>query len=308
VIVPRVSPVSFVTRRLGGVVAVAWALLATACDARHVLLGDGRGREQTGNGDAGAGDPTPLRGVVPEDAGKTSDDDPSLTADLTLMLFDSKRSGGDGKEDIWETRRSSTTAEWDEPRRASVLDTASRETGIALTEDGLTVYFSSDREESSGGLDVFVATRSSVDAEWTAPERVPELCTDGDDLVSAVDPTSGALLMAHREDDGDDYDVWIAARSSAGFDAPTPVTEVNTDGEESDAFLVEDGKVLVFTRDEDLVMATRESPTSEFGAPVPVPGLNSDDDDRDVWATPDFRYVVFASDRSGSYRLYEARR
>jgi hypothetical protein len=56
------------------------------------------------------------------------------------------------------------------------------------------------------------------------------------------------------------------------------------------------------------VLSERATAGAPFGAPRPIDALNSDSDDRDAWTTPELDYVVFSSDRSGEYRLYEARR
>ena len=85
-----------------------------------------------------------------------------------------------------------------------------------------------------------------------------------------------------------------------------PIAALDSDAEESDAFLAEQELTVLFTRSEDLYVARRAVPGSVFGSPAPITALNSAKDDRDAWATDDLRYVVFSSNRSGSYRLYES--
>jgi hypothetical protein len=114
--------------------------------------------------------------------------------------------------------------------------------------------------------------------------------------------------MARRTDDDDDYDVWSVQRTAASepWQAPQPVDAVNTDDEESDAFLVGSGLELIFTRDGDLMLSRRASVTAAFDAGSPIESLNSDDDDRDAWADATLSYVIFSSDRDGPDQLYEA--
>jgi hypothetical protein len=296
------------------------ALLLAACDSANISLGDGRGDplsprdagETPSEGAApGFGVPVLVQGLVPGDAGESTDDDPSLTSDLLEMFFDSRREGGAGREDVYETTRASSAEPWRAPGFVAALSSPSRETGIALTGDGLTLYFSSDREGGQGGLDVYVSRRSSraSGAEgWSVPSPVPELSSEGDDLVSAVDPAGETLYLARRDGEDDDYDLYVSALEGGVFVAPAALAELNTDGEESDAFPARGGLALVFTRSEDLVLSERAAAGDPFGAPRPIDALNSDGDDRDAWTTPDLDYVVFSSDRSGEYRLYEARR
>jgi hypothetical protein len=240
----------------------------------------------------------------------THDDDPSLTSDLTEIYFDSKRSGGKGKEDIWSAVRASSTGAWDTPVVVAELNSAERETGIALSADGLSIWFSSERPESQGGLDVFASTRKNRSSSWSAVTRVEELSTPDDDLVSAVSDSGTICLLARRPKGTDPYDLFVATRRTvdAVWDPPVPLSELNTDANESDAFLVGEGKELLFTRSKDLQLARRGGTTGPFALVGPLEELNSSSEDNDPWATPDLRYIVFASDRSGTFQLYEASR
>jgi WD40 repeat protein len=188
-----------------------------------------------------------------------------------------------------------------------VLNSESRETGIALAPDGLSLWFSSDREDSDT-LDIYTSVRGARDASWPAPVRVAELSSADDDLVSSLDERGDLLLLARRVNDDDDYDVWSSRRMAAGepWQAPQPLAGVNTDDEESDAFWVGDGLRLIFTRDGDLMLAQRASLSEAFDRGTPMESLNSDDDDRDAWADAKLDYVIFSSDRDGPHRLYEA--
>lgn len=290
-----------------GALALGAVLLAGGCGGEPVTLGDGRttaGASPTG--------PHFAAPVVVDSLSSdgTVDDDPSLTDDLTEIYFDSKRDGGLGKEDVWQATRSAATGPWSNVSPATELNTDQRETGIALAGDGLEIWFSSNRTDSSGRLDVFHATRPTRAATWSTVERVPELSTPGDDLVSAVTDSNRTMLLARRNSDSDDYDLFVATRQTAAdpWGDAIPIAELDTDSEESDAFLASTGHDVLFTRSKDLWFAERESVTGSFASPVRVDALNSSKDDRDPWATDDLRYLVFSSNRSGSYLLYEAER
>jgi len=305
------------------------ALLSLACSAQDVHLGDGPLRA----GDELAPDAAPARPdaaparpdargdvhlgfgtpqvIVSISDGSSSDDDPSLTSDLTLIYFDSKHSGSKTKEDIWSAERASATGAWDAPVAVEALNSEERETGIALSPDGLTIWFSSDRPESSGGLDVFMATRQTRSSSWSAVTRVEELSTpDDDDLVSAVSDSETSCMLSRRPKGKEAYDLYVATRSTrdAPWDPAQPLTELNTDANESDAFLVGEGRELLFTRSKDLQLARRPGTTGPFTLVGPLEELNSPSEDNDPWATPDLRYIVFSSDRSGTLQLYEASR
>lgn len=302
-------------------------VLLVGCHGRALVLGAGHRlhADDAGAGAAaGAGDAAAGHAGVDSDAGlelpryrepqliaelvadgEAKDDDPSLSADGLLLCFNSKRDGS--SEDIWCSVRASRSEHWGKPAPLQMLNTDARETGIALALDGLTLWFSSDRDDKSS-LDVYVSRRDTRSAAWSAPERVSELSTSEDDLVSGVDADARMLYLARRKNDDDDYDLFTATRAdaSSAWRAPAPIEELNTDAEESDAYPVENGRGLLFTRSKELMLARRAGPDQRYGAPQPLAALNSAKDDRDAWAEPDLSYVVFSSDRSGAYRIYEA--
>jgi hypothetical protein len=288
----------------------AFACIAlAACAGDDLILGDGNAHKPAAAENVEFGEPHVIAALASDDE---SDDDPSLTEDRRLLCFNSKREGGQGHEDIWCTTREQVDATWLSPQPQAELNSKERETGIALSLDGLSLWFSSDRDGGDGGLDVYTATRIARDASWSEPVRVPELSSDEDDLVSSIDENGRTLLLARRArgDDDDDYDVVVAQRGAIDdpWQAPLPLDEINTGDEESDASLVGTGLALIFTRDEDLMLSRRASLDAKFDRGKSIESLNSDDDDRDAWPDAAFNYVIFSSDRDGSYRLYEAER
>ncbi|HKP61199.1 MAG TPA: hypothetical protein VJV78_30930 [Polyangiales bacterium] len=307
---------------------VAVLLLLSACESASLVLGDGNGSGNSGAGRSGEADarvevppepdpkdaPAPMFGeprlIAEISYSDKPDDDPSLSADRLLLCFNSKREGGEGKEDVWCATRQHADARWDAPQPLQELNSDVRETGIALAPDGLSLWFSSDRDGGSGGLDVYLSRRESSSAAWSAPVRVPELSSARDDLVSSIDESGRRLVLARRDDDDDDYDVFVSLRDGPdhAWQTPQALSEINTDDEESDGFLVGAGLSLIFTRDKDLMLARRASTSQLFDSGRPIDTLNSAEDDRDAWADPELRYIVFSSDRDGDYRLYEARR
>jgi hypothetical protein len=294
--------------RAGSLVALAILSCAGGCEGDVIRLGAGREPRDAAADVVGFGAPAAIESISGPDG---KDDDPSLSADLTLLYFNSTRNGGAGKEDIWFSRRSDARAAWQPPELVPELNSEDRETGIALAADGLTILFSSDREGGSGGLDVYVARRADRARPWSEPQRVAELCSSQDDLVSSLSSSGRSIYLARRDgDDDDDYDLFVARREAVeqAWQEPLALEGLNTDAEESDAFEAAQGEQLLFTRDEDLYLARRAAGPHQFEAAAPLDELNSADDDRDPWASPDLRYLVFSSNRTGPYLLYEARR
>ena len=290
-------------------------LLLSACKADNLILGDGRPAADSGTDSVAPPelDFQPPQVIAELESEDVSDDDPSLTADLLVLCFNSKRDGGKGEEDIWCSRRTRADEAWGAPVAQIALNTERRETGIALSLDGLSLWFSSDREAGSGGLDVYTATRTTRDAVWSEVARVPELSSADDDLVSSVDETGLRLMLARRtrsDDDDEDYHIMQSERAthSEPWQPPSRVSELDSDDGESDAYLIGRGLELVFTRKDDLMLAQRSQPNAPFDRITALDTLNSEKRERDPWANSAFTYIVFSSDRAGSFRLYEARR
>jgi hypothetical protein len=277
---------------------------AGACAGDVIRLGAGRAGPD-GGAPGEFAEPALITSLADGDG---KDDDPSLSADLLLLYFNSTRSEGVGKEDIWASRRAGADAGWQAPELVRELNSEDRETGIALAADGLTILFSSDRPGGSGGLDVYRAQRARRTDPWSEPERVADLSSSSDDLVSGTG-AGGHVYLARRDGENEDYDLFVVLRDEGGqgWAEALPLASLNSDDEESDAFEVGGGAQLLFTREEDLYLAQREPGSGQFAEAMALEALNSADDDRDVWATPDLSYAVFASDRSGAYRLYEVR-
>ena len=204
-------------------------------------------------------------------------------------------------------------------RPVTELNTDERETGIAVAPDGLTIWFSSDRDGDN--LDVYVSTREDNAGTFGEPVRVPSLSTDKDDLVSGISADELTLTLALREVRNGNYDIYLSTRASkdSDFPAATPLDALNTDGKDGDASIVgELGLDLVFTRGPDgghgdLFIARRASRDAPFGPDdvIELEELNTEWDERDPWISEGLDYIVFSSNRKDSgdedsYQLYEA--
>jgi Tol biopolymer transport system component len=127
--------------------------------------------------------------------------------------------------------------EWSEPiHLGAEVNSSSRELRPALSPDGLSLYFGSDRPGGNGGLDLWVASRDCVECPWEAAvnlgamlntaanEGTPAFSTDGRFLFFTSDRAGGYggddIYVAHRDDPSD----------NRGWEAPTNLgPDVNTD-------------------------------------------------------------------------------
>ena len=87
---------------------------------------------------------------------------PSVRFDGREIFLSSDRAGSlDGSQDIWVSTRRDPAERWSSPEAlSSVINSAFQELQPALSKDGTTLYFASDRPGGSGDMDIYVATRA----------------------------------------------------------------------------------------------------------------------------------------------------
>ncbi len=103
-----------------------------------------------------------------------------------------------------------------------IVNTPSLDAGPAISKDGLTLYFSSDRVGGFGSHDIWITKRPTVDSPWETPvnlgsaintsalEQVPALSRDEHWLFFNSDRTGGCggvdIWASFRDNTHDDFD------------------------------------------------------------------------------------------------------
>lgn len=293
----RSSGVRTFARARGPSFALVGMLLASSCgEGETVTLGRAAGTLEL----VGALDST------------ADEENPTLTRDLLEIYFISDREDGSGDHDIWFARRSSVDEPFGEPEELSAINTADFESSPALSADGLTLWFGSDREGGQGGVDIWVTHRESRDDEWGEPENVSELNSDSDEIPRPLGDGETTMPLASRRGADGLYKTYLARRSAPDepFSAPELVESL-VEGESVvvDAWLSDDGRELWYKRTEggapgDIYVARRDGSGNFVGA-EPATLVNSDAEERDPWVSADGRRIFFASDRGGDLAIYE---
>lgn len=101
---------------------------------------------------------------------EAGDQNPFFFNDSTLF-FSSRRDGGLGGLDIWWTRRRSDGSWLSAQNLGAAVNSAYDELAPYLAPDGRTLFFSSNRLESMGGLDVFSTVFEDAKQAWAAPRN-----------------------------------------------------------------------------------------------------------------------------------------
>ena len=79
--------------------------------------------------------------------------------------------GADSDQVVFQLQAHSfATSEWSVPvNLGPQINTAASEGNAALSKDGLSLYFQSNRSGGVGGSDIWVSQRASGDASWGRP-------------------------------------------------------------------------------------------------------------------------------------------
>jgi hypothetical protein len=229
-------------------------------------------------------------------------EDPALSGDALELFFISP-----GTE-VYASRRGSVADPWPAAVRVAELSSGIDQS-VGLSIDALTVWLTRDGT-------ILASTRSSRAAAWGPLTGVSGLESPGDDRgISPYGSDLAVVLNSTRT--SPNFDLYVATRPSIGapFDAPTPLSELNTGSLEMNAFLTDESMTLYFTSDRpgttggrDIFVARRSATTMPWGTATTVPALDTAFDDDDFALSDDGRYGVFASNRSGAYDLYEITR
>jgi Tol biopolymer transport system component len=232
------------------------------------------------------------------------------------MYFRSDRPGGSGPTDLWVTTRATTSDPWGTPVLATGLDSKSTELTPEISLDGLTIWFSTNRagSQSVGSFDIWVSTRASRGAAWSAPTDVTEVNSSAVDFAGTPFPDFLTMMLTSQRAGGlGGDDIFMATRpdTTSPWGTPVFVPELSTTADDSGAYPVDPNDIYLsskITGDQELFVSRRASTGVPFGAPVHIPELGSPASDEAPWVSADERYVVFSSDRSGIYQIYESTR
>jgi WD40 repeat protein len=289
---------------LPGRLLVLLSAFAVGCDAGAVVdIGDARPAPYH------FGPPRLLAELV---AGY-GNENPTLTADLRELYFNSNH-GSETESDVWVARRDGAADPFAAPVVLAGLDTLAYEGNPAISLDGLSLYFGSDREGGAGELDIWRTSRATRTAPWSVPENQAALNSPAKDIPRPPGQDGLVMPLSSQRDVPDGYQLYTATRPSpvAAFGAPAMIPELSDPTHNiADAFLTDDGLTLFYASSPigampDLFVSWRKSTSKPFTVPAPLVDLNTAGDERDPWLSPDGTRLYFVSDRSGTLQIYEA--
>ena len=197
------------------------------------------------------------------------------------------------------------------------INSVASEQHPAISKDGLSLYFASDRQGGMGGLDIYVSHRESINDPWGPPTNPgPNINSAGNDLAPIFSPDGhrlyfhsngrggcgGADLFASRRHDKRDDLGWEPAENlgcvvNSPFDDAGPtIFEDETTGITT----------LYFTStrpggpgDFDIYASTRVGDEGAFGPAVLVPELSGPFRDTRTAIRRDGLEIFLSSDSKG---------
>ena len=245
------------------------------------------------------------------------------------LYFTSDRDGGMGSGDVWVAKRATTGEPFGTPVPVDAVNLASFETSSAISTDGLTLWFGSDRAGGLGATDVWMSQRPTRAEAWSTPVNLVQLNSPAEDIprppglhgtvmpmASARSPTSPAYLTYFATRDG----------SNATFELPTAIEGIDAPNKlVVDGFLSDDGLTLFYSaaseapRDSgadanpdagptfatsDLFVGWRRTTDGPFEVVQALTDLNTPSNERDPWLSLDGTTFFFTSDRGGVPNIY----
>lgn len=196
------------------------------------------------------------------------------------------------------------------------MNTAGLESGPALSKDGLSLYFHSDRPGGVGGSDIWVSQRQSRDDPWGPPQDLgPTVNSAGSDSVPALSRDGHWLFFASDRPGGyglaDIYASW-RPHVHDDFDWQAPVNlgpDVNSPFNDNGVgYFANDGGApqLFFGSDRpgglgntDLYVSALQ-PDGTWGPAAAIPELNSTGPDNRPTVARDGLEIFFYSARAGA--------
>jgi Tol biopolymer transport system component len=115
-------------------------------------------------------------------------------------------------------------SDWSAPKNlGAVVNSPFNDQGPAISKDGLSLYFSSGRPGGSGGSDIWVSQRDSLDTQWGPPENLNKfggvVNTAADDSIPALSRDEHWLFFnSNRSGGSGDTDIWASYRQQTHDD------------------------------------------------------------------------------------------
>ena len=168
----------------------------------------------------------------------------TVSADGRMLVFTSCRGRkGYGSCDLYVSYKEGD--DWSEPKNMGKgVNTSAWESQPALTSDGRTMYFVSNRTGGVGNRDIWKTHMIDRDS-WTQPENLGEtINTKFDDISPFIHPNGRTMYFGANGRVGfGGFDIYISELDTSGWSQPVNMGyPINTHNDEVSMFITADGK------------------------------------------------------------------
>jgi len=261
-------------------------------------------------------------------SGDKTDSGAFISKDGLKLYFGSNgREGAFGGFDLYVSSRADVGAPWGPPKNLGpAINTAGNEQTPALSQDGLRLYFASDRPDPQrvGDMDLYVARRQDVrdDSNWSAPVNLGSAVNSaavetGPTLLE--DQANGtAVLFFNSTRPGLGFeDIYSSAILRDGVLGPAQlVRELSTASRDVRPAIRKDGLELFLDSNRpgtegplDIWVSTRASTRAQWSDPARLgPAVNSPSLDARPAISFDGTELYFHSTREGKGDIFRSTR
>jgi Tol biopolymer transport system component len=197
------------------------------------------------------------------------------------------------------------------PTRLAMVSSPAQDAGGMLSDDGLELYFGSDRSGGPGGADLYVAKRAAKQDPFVSASLIAELSTDQDEDDPFIEPDGLALWF----NVGGDIVRATRADRTAPWNAAVPVADLSSASNDDAPAFTADGLTVYFDSDRtptlgslDIWSATRPTRTSPFSNLRQETMASSNSFDCCPHVLPGETQVAFTTQRAGMSKVYVADR
>jgi serine/threonine protein kinase/tetratricopeptide (TPR) repeat protein len=247
---------------------------------------------------------------------------PCTSSNGLELYFTSNRPGGSGNEDLWVVTRATIDDAWGNPTNLGDRINSPNWDGCpCLTEDDLTLYFTSKRSGGFGQCDIWKAHRSTVKDEWGVPVNIgSHINTKADEAFVSVTANGLQMVMGYcfsvPSGSAWERDLWICTRTDVLDDWGPPRNlgpTVNSRTPNDIPRISPDGLMLFFTSERpdgfgfrDLWLTWRTTLDAPWSPPVNLgPTINSPNYDQAAIITPDNTRLYFSSIQPHGYGNFD---
>ena len=238
---------------------------------------------------------------------------PSISSD-GLTLYFAREDGN-----IWIAKRTIVNNDWDTASNlGQVVNSPYVDGGPCISADGLELYFVSDRPDGSGGPDIWVTNRATLDDNWGTPINLGTTINSASMDVGQSLSADGLQLYfsSNRPGGFGDYDLYVSTRSTKDDPWVPPVNLGSTlNSSSSDEFpnISADSLFLFFASNRpggyggrDLLVTKRATKDDPWDEPVNLgANINCSEWDFSPSLSADGQSLFFCSARPGGFGSFD---